>query len=93
MEVIVDFFMFYLQVEFFLGLEVLELLCQEKWVGFVIVDEENGFCMVGVGNLVSFLSILFIKLQFLYIKQVLFYCRYIGFVGIKRIVESDYLYG
>lgn len=48
---IADPFMSYLQVELPLGLEALELPCQEKRVGLVIVDEENGFCTVGAGNL------------------------------------------
>lgn len=65
---IADPFMSYLQVELPLGLEALELPCQEKRVGLVIVDEENGFCTVGAGNLVSSLSTLSIKSQLLYTK-------------------------
>lgn len=48
-----DSFMAQLEAELPLNLEALVLPSEEKRVGLVIVDEVNGFCTVGAGNLVS----------------------------------------
>ena len=37
-----------------LGLKAVEFPLENKRIGLVIVDEVNGFCTVGAGNLVRF---------------------------------------
>ena len=44
----------YLEAELPLRMETLVLPSENKRVGLVIVDEVNGFCTVGAGNLVRF---------------------------------------
>ncbi|KAG0621453.1 hypothetical protein M758_3G020900 [Ceratodon purpureus] len=46
-----DRFMAHLEAELPLGMEALVLPFEDKRVGLVIVDEVNGFCTVGNGNL------------------------------------------
>jgi hypothetical protein len=50
-------FMAHLGAELPLGMEALVLPSEGKCFGLVIVDEVNGFCTVGAGNLVSFQNI------------------------------------